>query len=62
MVFRIRWFHRLSGICVVRAFMPATGAKPKSAKINLMGCSCPCSEVEICKECVTFSYESIKVK
>ena len=39
--------HRLSGISVFRAFMPATGARPKAAKINLMDCSCLCSEVEI---------------
>ena len=28
--------------------MPATGARTKAAKINLMDCSCLCSEVEIC--------------
>ena len=27
--------------------MPATGARPKAAKINLMDCTCLCSEVEI---------------
>ena len=27
--------------------MPATGARPKEAKINLMDCSCLCSEVEM---------------
>ena len=39
--------HRLSGISVFSAFMPATGARPKTAKINLMDCSCLCSEAEI---------------
>ena len=39
-VFRIRRCHSLSAaISVFRAFMPA--------KINLMDCSCLCSEVEI---------------
>ena len=47
LVFRIRRCQRLSGNSVVRAFMPATGAKPKVAKINLMDCSCLCSKVEI---------------
>ena len=32
---------------VVRLFMPAAGVRPKEAKINLMDCICPCSEVEI---------------
>ena len=41
--------HRLSGDSVVRSFMSATGVRPKEAKINLMDCSCLCSEVEICK-------------
>ena len=45
--FRIRQCHRLSRNRVVRAFMPVTGARPKAAKINLMDCSCLCSEVEI---------------
>ena len=27
--------------------MPATGARPKEAKMNLMDCSCLCSDVEI---------------
>ena len=27
--------------------MPAAGARPKEAKINLMDCICLCSEVEI---------------
>ena len=35
------------GNSLVRAFMPATGARPKAAKINLMDCSFLCSEVEI---------------
>ena len=30
--------------------MSATGARPKASKINLMDCSCPCSEVEILLE------------
>ena len=47
LVFRIRRCHRLSGISVFKAFMPAAGARPKAAKINLMDCSCLCSEVEI---------------
>ena len=47
-VFRIRRCHRLSGISVIRAFMPASGARPKADKMNLMDCSCLCSEVEIC--------------
>ena len=47
LVFRVRRCHRLSGISVFKAFMPATGARPKAAKINLMDCSCLCSEVEI---------------
>ena len=29
----------LSGNSVVRAFMTATGARPKAAKINLMDCT-----------------------
>ena len=37
----------LSASSVFRAFKPATGARPKPAKINLMDCSCLCSEVEI---------------
>ena len=45
--FGIRRCHRLSGISVFKAFMPAAGAKLKAAKINLMDCSCLCSEVEI---------------
>ena len=47
LVFRIRRCHRLSGNSVFKAFMLATGARPKVAKINLMDCSCLCSEVEI---------------
>ena len=47
LVFRICRCHRLSGNSVVRAFMPATGARPNAAEINLMDCSCPSSEVEI---------------
>ena len=38
--------HSLSGNSVVRAFMPATGARPKAAKINLMDCSCLCSKLK----------------
>ena len=30
--------------------MLATGARPEAAKINLMDCSCLCSEVEILLE------------
>ena len=30
-----------------------TGARPKEAKINLMGCICPCSEVQINKRKTT---------
>ena len=45
--FSYRRSHRLSGISVFKAFMPATGARPKAAQINLMDCSCLCSEVEI---------------
>ena len=48
--FCIQQCHRLSGISVFRAFMPATGARPKAAKINLMDCNCLCSEVEILLE------------
>ena len=47
LVFRIRRCHRLSGISVFKAFMPATGARPKAAKIKPMDCSCLFSEVEI---------------
>ena len=47
LVFRIRRCHWLSGNIVVRAFMPVTGARPTAAKINLMDCSCLCSEIEI---------------
>ena len=47
LIFRIRRCHRLSVNSVFRAFMPATGARPKAAKMNLMDCSCLCSEVEI---------------
>ena len=47
LVFRIRQCHRLSSISVFKAFMPAAGARPKAAKINLMDCSCLCSKVEI---------------
>ena len=50
LVFRIWQGHRLSGISVFRAFMPATVARSKTAKINLMDCSCLCSEVEILLE------------
>ena len=28
--------------------MPAAGARPKEAKINLMDCICLCGEVEMC--------------
>ena len=45
--FRFRRCHRLLGDSVVRSFMPATAARPKEAKINLMDCSCLCSEVQI---------------
>ena len=48
--FYIRRCRRLSGISIFRAFMPATGAKLKAANINLMDCSCLCSEVEILLE------------
>ena len=47
LVFRTRRSHRLSGITVFMVFMPATGARPKAAKIDLMDCSYLCSEVEI---------------
>ena len=47
LVFRIRQCHRLSRNRVVGLFMPAAGARPKEAKINLMDCICLCSEVEI---------------
>jgi len=47
LVFRIRRCHRLSGNSVARAFKPATSARPKAAKINLISCSCLCSVVEI---------------
>ena len=47
LVFRIRRCHRLSGNIVITVFMPATGARPKAAKINLMDCSCLCSQIEI---------------
>ena len=50
LVFCIRRCRRFSGITVFRAFMPATSARPKAAKINLMDCSCLCSEVEILLE------------
>ena len=51
LVFHIWWCHRLSRNRVVRLFMPATGARPKETKINLMDCICLCSEVEIsCQE------------
>ena len=42
--------RRLSGISIFSAFMPDTGARPKAAKINLMDCSCLCSEFEILLE------------
>ena len=47
LVFHILRCHRLSGISIFKAFMPATSARPKAAKINQMDCTCLCSEVEI---------------
>ena len=47
MFFRIRQCHRLSHKREVRLFVPAAGAMPKEAKINLMDCICLCSEVEM---------------
>ena len=47
LVFRIGRCHRLPGISVFRAFMPATYARPTAGKINLMDCSCLCREVEV---------------
>ena len=49
------WFFVSGGVTgyrgnsVIRAFISATGARPKAAKINLMDCSClcMCSEVDI---------------
>ena len=45
--FRIWQCHRLSRDRVVRLFMPAAGARPKEAEIDLLDCICPCREVEI---------------
>ena len=47
LVFHILRCHILSGISIFKAFMPATSARPKAAKINQMDCTCLCSKVEI---------------